>query len=447
MNLSRTLQSKNLTLLWRLFNKILYFRKMRIFLCLLLTTSCIWAQRLSERRIARQLTKIPAFSHSFIALAVAPLEGGAPSGLHADHYTTPASTTKLLTFLGALQTFDSLPALEYAEAQDSLFYFRTTGYPLLFHPFYPDSLLSAFLHSKKQLVYQPPKLQPKPWGPGWSWDDYSYYYAAEHSAFPIYGNTVQAVASNQGLRLLPEFPLTLQPSGPALERKLDSNRFNAQLAQWKVGDTLYRPFKTSDTLFVRLLEQAIDREVLLDTTARSELEWQYLYTHQEERLYQGLLQDSDNGLAESLLLMIAQAQGQGLNPEAAIAALNTSWKAWLPDPLVWVDGSGVSRYNMLTPRTLVAVLQKIEAQIGWESLQKLFPQSGVSGTLKAYPDLEGVYGKTGTLRHNHNLSGYWESPKGNRYVFALMVNHYTASTSEIRAGITSLLQWLQKKFK
>jgi D-alanyl-D-alanine carboxypeptidase/D-alanyl-D-alanine-endopeptidase (penicillin-binding protein 4) len=102
---------------------------------------------------------------------------------------------------------------------------------------------------------------------------------------------------------------------------------------------------------------------------------------------------------------------------------------------------------MLTPRSLVAVLKQTEKHVNWETLQILFPKSGSSGTLKAYTQLKDVYAKTGTLRHNHNLSGYWESPKGNRYAFSIMVNHFTAPTAEIRKGISTLLNRIQKKLK
>ena len=421
---------------------------MRIFyIIVFLWTPFIWGQRLTERRLTRQVEKIAVFQQAFVGLAVAPVEGGPLVGLEEDHYMTPASNTKLLTFLGALKTFDSLPALDYAVENDSIFHFRPTGYPLLFHPFYHDSILDDFLLKQKLLHYHPWKRSPEPLGPGWSWDDYSYYFAAERSPFPIYGNAVQAFRTEEGFELSPAFPLEATNADLVLKRARATNRFLYNPYKWKVGDTLYHPFKTSDTLFVRLLRHASKSNVLLDSTDRTDLIWKPFFTNQDERLYKGLLQNSDNGIAEALMLMIAKAKGEGFAVESAIHSLTSNWRPWIPNPLEWVDGSGVSRYNMVTPKTLVAVLQQIYFTAGWAKIQALFPQSGTSGTLKAYPNLKGVYAKTGTLRHNHNLSGYWESEKGNRFAFSIMVNHFTSPTSEIREGITTLLQWLQQNLK
>jgi D-alanyl-D-alanine carboxypeptidase/D-alanyl-D-alanine-endopeptidase (penicillin-binding protein 4) len=58
-----------------------------------------------------------------------------------------------------------------------------------------------------------------------------------------------------------------------------------------------------------------------------------------------------------------------------------------------------------------------------------------------------VYAKTGTLRHNHNLSGYLVLSEEEIYAFSIMVNHHTATTDEIRAGIGSLLEWFEKKLR
>ena len=417
----------------------------------LLTCLCLNnldAQRINERRLLRQIHKIPELNSAFTGVFVQELKGNqASTQLNANRYMTPASNTKLLTFLGAIESFSRLPAIACAIDKDSVFHFKSTAYPLLLHPFYPDSTLVNLIKKQASWVYHSSTTTPKAYGPGWSWDDYNYYYAAPRSVFPIYGNSVQAVLEGGNPKLSPSFVVEKSFEGQNLEREQFLNRFKYNPTQWKVKDTLYRPFIPSDSLLVKLLEESTHTKGSLAFKSDDSLAWEPLYTNHEETLYKGLLHQSDNGIAEALLLMIANKYKGVFLPEVAIDSLKSRWKPWLPDPIEWVDGSGVSRYNMVSARTLVAVLQQIESQLGWENIQILFPKSGVTGTLKAYTKLENVYAKTGTLRHNHNLSGYWISPKGNRYAFAILVNHFTAPTSEIRQGITELATWLQRKLK
>ena len=128
----------------------------------------------------------------------------------------------------------------------------------------------------------------KPQGPGWSWDDYSYYYAAERSPFPIFGNVVQVFGSASDLKFLPqafEKELLVDSLGANLKRDKFKNQFRYNPETWKTQDTLYKPFITSDTLFARLLEQQIRQPVKMEEQPL-ELAWEVLYTHQEERVVQ-----------------------------------------------------------------------------------------------------------------------------------------------------------------
>jgi len=416
---------------------------------LLLSFSFCNGQALLELRLKRQLGKIPAFKEAFVGVIVSELETSKSLvSINEAKYMTPASNTKLLTYLGAIQNFDSLPSLYYSINKDSVIQFKSSGYPLLLHPFYLDPKLTAFFQQDYDFEYVAPSVSSKPQGPGWSWDDYSYYYASERSTFPIYGNAVGITKANNEIKTLPlgfDFILKSDSLAPVAQRAKDVNRFEINPLKLKEGDTLYRPFITSDSLFIKLLGQALGKEIAL-STADDTMVWTPLYTGAEEVLYKGLLQNSDNGIAEALLLMIAEKNNGVLLAEQAIDSLQKKWSQWTPDPFVWVDGSGVSRYNMFTPRSLVAVLKEIYKISSWDQILSRFPKGGVSGTLKAY-DLDQVYGKTGTLRHNHNLSGYLITKRGKTLLFSVMVNHFTTPTSEVRAGIGKVLSWLQRKVK
>ena len=406
-------------------------------------------QRFSQRKIVKMLKKIPAFEQAHIALSVEPLNTSkAVAFYQGENYMTPASNTKLLTFLAAIQSFDSLPALYFKE-KDSIMHFKATGYPLLFHPFYPDPELAFFFEQKYTWHYHPSRSELNAHGHGWSWDDYPYYYASESSPFPIYGNTIQVFVDSNKTQLIPknfEHQLVLDTLKQNFYRERSKNRFYLNPHKLKEGDSLYIPFITSDSLFTQLLQDRIQRPVKLMEQTHSSHKWNLLYSHQEAQLYKALLQDSDNGVAESLLNMISQTTFDEMNVKKTIDTLKLQWRQWLPDPIEWVDGSGISRYNMLTPRTLIAVLKKIYQEIGLETIKNYFPKSATSGTLKNYP-IQEVYAKTGTLRHNHNLSGYWISNRGNVYVFSIMANHFTTPTEEIRNGISTLIRQFQKKLK
>ncbi|MCH1385704.1 MAG: D-alanyl-D-alanine carboxypeptidase [Flavobacteriaceae bacterium] len=416
---------------------------------LLLSFSFCNGQSFLEFRLKRQLRKIPAFKEAFIGVSVSELETSKSLvSINETKYMTPASNTKLLTYLGAIQNFDSLPSLFYSIRNDSMIRFKSSGYPILLHPFYSDTKLTAFFKQDYDFEYVAPSVSPKPQGPGWSWDDFSYYYASERSAFPIHGNAVGITKANNEIKTLPsgvEFTLESDSLAPVALRAKDSNRFEINPFKLKEADTLYRPFITSDSLFVKLLGQAVGKEIAI-STGEDNTVWTPLYTQAEEILYRGLLQNSDNGIAEALLLMIAEKNSGVLIEEKSIDSLLNKWSKWTPDPFIWVDGSGVSRYNMFTPRSLVAVLKEIYRASSWNQITSRFPKGGVSGTLKAY-EVDKVYGKTGTLRHNHNLSGYLITKRGKTLVFSMMVNHFITPTSEIRTGIGEVLSWLQRKVK
>ena len=422
-------------------------RRLPLFFIIIFSGGLLFGQRISDRKLLHKIKNIPGLSRAFIGISISDLDSEKSlASLNEDRYMTPGSNIKLLTFLASIQTFSKIPALEYFEEHDTITYFKSTGYPLLLHPFYPDTTLFKFFKEKSRWTYHPADNKPSQLGPGWSWDDYNNYYSASKSVFPIYGNSVRGVLGGNVPELIPLFKVLKDTTIRNFKREQTENKFKYNPKKWKTKDTIYRPFTPSDTLFIRLLGESIESKVSL-TNKKDSLEWKTLYTGNEELIYKGLLRDSDNGIAEALLLMIANKKGGTFKTEVAIDSLINNWESWLPDKPKWADGSGVSRYNMLTPKTLVSVLRKIDQEISFETIQTFFPTSGISGTLKPYKGLENVYAKTGTLRHNYALSGYLLSSKGKRFIFSIMVNHFPESKNQIQLGIIELLIWLQKKLK
>ena len=114
----------------------------------------------------------------------------------------------------------------------------------------------------------------------------------------------------------------------------------------------------------------------------------------------------------------------------------------LPQKPRWVDGSGLSRYNLFTPEDNVHLLTKMYQEIPLEKLLSYFPAGGKSGTLKRWYGHETayVYAKSGTLSNNYNLSGYLITKKGTLLIFSYMNNHYKLTNSQIKAQIQEHLE-------
>ena len=421
---------------------------MRKLIILFFISSNIFSQRISSNKISRIINKNPAFERSHVAVAIQPLGMDKKiKGVSQSKYMTPASNTKLLTFLGSIQTFDSLPIINYSFLNKEL-HISSTGYPLLFHPKYPDNELETFLNSYKKITYHFDKFYLPRLGPGWAWDDYLFYFSAPPSIFPLFGNVVLGTKNNNKVSFYPsvfEFSenKTLNTS---ILREESSNHFSYNPQKISRKDSVFIPFKSSKEVTLDLLKYGLNAEVSSDSSPL--LTFKVLYSKDLDPIYDAVLKDSDNLISESLLLMISKELNNTFSTPDAIKQLKKDWDSWIPDPVLWYDGSGLSRYTMITPRTLVSVLQKIYKEIGLVEIQNYFSAGGKPGTIKNYyikGKVPFVYAKTGTLRNNHNLSGYLISKKGNWYSFSIMVNHFEKPTDEIRLAIGDLLEYFYKK--
>src|SRR5699024_10097923 len=108
-----------------------------------------------------------------------------------------------------------------------------------------------------------------------------------------------------------------------------------------------------------------------------------VYSIPTDTLYKRMLQPSDNFIAEQLLLVTAAHHNLGLNSRAIIDTMKTKYLNFLPDEPNWVDGSGLSRYNMFTPSAMVHLLVAIDEEFkSDEQLLELLPAGGERGTLE-----------------------------------------------------------------
>ncbi len=108
------------------------------------------------------------------------------------------------------------------------------------------------------------------------------------------------------------------------------------------------------------------------------------------------------------------------------------------------DGSGLSRNNLATPRTLVSTLRSMYDAKGNDVFLASLPVAGISGTLKhrlRHTTAQGtVRAKTGTLRGVSALSGYIEHPDYDTVVFSIITNQpQNQSKSAVVAAIDEIV--------
>jgi D-alanyl-D-alanine carboxypeptidase/D-alanyl-D-alanine-endopeptidase (penicillin-binding protein 4) len=158
---------------------------------------------------------------------------------------------------------------------------------------------------------------------------------------------------------------------------------------------------------------------------------------------------SDNFLAEQILIMASFTISDTLSSERMREYILGNQLKDLKQKPRWVDGSGLSRYNLFTPTSLVQVLTKLFNEIPRERLFNLFPVGGESGTLKKYYSgtvKPYIYAKSGTVGNNYSLSGYLITNSGKTLIFSFMNNHYKKPIVEVKKRMQFVFEWLRDNY-
>jgi D-alanyl-D-alanine carboxypeptidase/D-alanyl-D-alanine-endopeptidase (penicillin-binding protein 4) len=116
--------------------------------------------------------------------------------------------------------------------------------------------------------------------------------------------------------------------------------------------------------------------------------------------------------------------------EAGMAEMKTFLAEAGVDPAGYnlLDGSGLSRLDLVTPATVVKLLRFMYASPARENFLSILPVGGQDGTLTTRfggtPAAGRVLAKTGSLSHVSALSGYIQRPDGAWLAFSVLVNNY-----------------------
>lgn len=400
-----------------------------------------------------------------------------------DKYFVPASNTKLATCYAAMKHLgDSLVGARYMIRGKQVDIFGT-GDPTFLYPDFKFQPVYDFAKSMKgnavYIVQNEADFQKfkvfsnytkyKKYGKGWNWDDYEESYMPEKSFFPMYGNTVKfSITDSDSLLITPKYFKDIswwdknEPNLFEVHRDIHGNKF--YVSGYKKNTEVSIPFSTSYSYSAKIFEPNVIGALLSDTLGYKVTEastgpqfkgvgwyeknyYGIIHSQPTDSLLKPLMHRSDNFFAEQCLVMVSNEMlGYHFSEEVIDSLLKTDFKD-LPQKPRWVDGSGLSRYNLFTPQDFVTILNKMKNDFGMDRI-KVILATGGKGTLSNYykADSGYIYGKTGTLSGVVAFSGFLYTKKGKLLIFSTLVNNNTGSATDVRRAIEKFITNLRNKY-
>ena len=389
----------------------------------------------------------------------------------SNKYFIPASNTKIATCYAAMKYLgDSLLGLVYDTLNtfgkdDSSIQLLGTADPTFLHSSFKNQKVFDFLNTiKRQKIYlgeikNPYLSNPIPYGKGWAWDDYNESFMTEKSYFPIYGNVAKFHLIDTSVIVEPSYfqKKVFQSYGKissfTIEKFKNENSFfvrdnnKKKVAQVEVPLKLGYDFETTNfnTVEGNLLADTLKKEIKPSRNTYPNKSFlsskNKIYSQPTDSLLKPMMYNSDNFFAEQTLLMVSLNQLGYMSDEQIIDTLLKRDFNELPQKPRWVDGSGLSRYNLFTPQDFVFILNKMKSEFSWNRISTIFP-SGDKGTIKGYYKncSDKIFAKTGSVSNNFSISGFLKTNTGKDLIFSVMINNFNnVSGASVRLAIEKYL--------
>lgn len=214
------------------------------------------------------------------------------------------------------------------------------------------------------------------------------------------------------------------------------------------GDTVMRTVAIRDprgAFFTALRDALVEREISVAGTAdtgrvASDSALVPIFTMQSPPLTAVLtrmMKPSQNQVAEILLKTVARERTGAGRADSGRAVVERQLRAWGADTAEFAvrDGSGLSRHDYVTPRTIVRILDVMRRQPTFDVWYPSLPIAGVDGTIgsrmRGTPAQGNVHAKTGTVDKARSLSGYVTTADGRMLLFSFLCNNFTVPNREV----------------
>ncbi len=459
----------------------------QILIVFLFLTGIVFPQ-ISKDQLKNELNdliKDPFFNSATIALDVYDLTGSEYLyRFNQDKLQSPASNMKLLTsaaglvFLGPRYNF--ITSVQYTgEIKNKILdgdLYVIGG----FDPDFSTADLETFIKDIKKagiteitgnIYADVSKKDSVIWGRGWMWDDDQSTNAPYLSALNINSNSIDIyiTGTSQGekanvftdpqTQYVKVINNTVTSSVNPQEIRVTRDWRNSSNdiyvngyimpPEFVPGDTvkssvnIFRPDLYFLALFKERIERSgikVDGEIKLQKKPQT-AKWLSVFSRQYDAVMDHMNKHSDNLSAEMTLYSLAASFN--LYPVSAKQGLKIIDSLLVlagvkDDNYIIADGSGVSRYNLLSAAQILSVLKYMytEAPEVFLLYYMSLPVAGIDGTLKSRMNNNAatgkVHAKTGTLQGVSCLSGYIIAKNKHLIAFSILEQNYVDKTSYAR---------------
>jgi len=418
--------------------------------------------------------------------------------LNADKMFIPASNQKIITSAVALLTlgaeFKYETKLYYSgEIVDSVLIgnlvIQGFGDPTLSTEFYDDPRMLFYCWADTlielgisqlngNIIGDDNVFDDNRYGMDWAFDDLNYGYAAEIGALQFNENSVNLqiippMNLNDSVKIIPDVKssyfsifndTSITKNGKTkikIDRlfgvnditisgniTLENRRFHRSVSI--SNPTLYFVTALKEVLTekgIQIEGDPLDCDKIKNWELMTE-KWELITTYKSlslSEILQVMMKESKNLYAETILKTMGwQQSGIGSFAEGknVVDSVLTDWGI---DAVTYsyCDGSGLSRYNLISPRQIVKVLKKMQSDENWFIWRELFPIAGVDGTLKyrmiETPGEGNVKAKTGTMSNVRCLSGYLTTSSNKEIVFSFLVNGHLLNSKDLDSVVDHIL--------
>lgn len=335
-----------------------------------------------------------------------------------------------------------------------------------------------------------------PLGEGWSWNDVPHSYAAEVNGLVFNVNTIDVTVTGREVgepgritwspfetdfvRVINQTRTIPRDSSDDEEydRPFSENTFRIRSQvhprrRQKEALTITRP----TNYFTHVLREVLVREGISVRGGGVDVDRMSIKPDYEDdsvtrvatytspplaKIVRTMNHESQNLYAEQLLRTLAVVNPPDTTAEemktgsaalGAFAVKSELSRAGVDTSLVQVvDGSGLSRKNLVSPRAMTRLLEHMWVDVGPERSSAFYdslPKGGEEGTLE-YRFLHGapargvVRAKTGTLSNVSSLSGYVKSDSGTPLSFVIFCNHHLTDTDDVRDAQDAIVNALAR---